>query len=154
MALSIAATQPFGVGVGGSTNLYAAALERFDDRDIDSHPDSPHPTGGWPISYDDLLPYYEKAERMLHVCGTSDPLNPTCLQPYFRTTATRTAVMRIFCNSSKKAACILIDFTSASAIGRAAMNALADCATKTAGRTCVLCLLSPKTSRRSWHAVR
>jgi choline dehydrogenase-like flavoprotein len=66
---------PFGAGIGGSTNLYAAALERFDNRDIDSHPDSPHPTGGWPISYDDLLPYYEKAERMLHVCGTPDPLN-------------------------------------------------------------------------------
>jgi choline dehydrogenase-like flavoprotein len=66
---------PFGAGIGGSTNLYAAALERFDNRDIDSHPDSPHPTGGWPISYDDLLPYYERAERMLHVCGTPDPLN-------------------------------------------------------------------------------
>ena len=50
--------------------------------------------------------------------------------------------MRIFCNSSKKAACILIDSTSASAIGRAAMSALAGCATKTAGRTCVLCSLS------------
>ena len=66
---------PFGSGVGGSTNLYAAALERFDNRDIGSHPDSPHPTGGWPISYDDLLPYYEKAEQMLHVCGTPDPLS-------------------------------------------------------------------------------
>ena len=33
---------PFGSGVGGSTNLYAAALERFDSLDIDadrSHPD-------------------------------------------------------------------------------------------------------------------
>ncbi len=66
---------PFGVGVGGTTNLYAAALERFDNRDIDSQPDSPHPTGGWPISYDDLLPHYERAERMLHVCGTPDPLS-------------------------------------------------------------------------------
>jgi choline dehydrogenase-like flavoprotein len=66
---------PFGAGIGGSTNLYAAALERFDNRDIDSHPGSPHPTGGWPISYEDLLPYYDRAERMLHVCGTHDPLN-------------------------------------------------------------------------------
>jgi choline dehydrogenase-like flavoprotein len=67
---------PYGAGIGGSTNLYAAALERFDNRDIDSHPGSRHPTGGWPIRYDDLLPYYQTAERMLHVCGTSDPLNP------------------------------------------------------------------------------
>ena len=66
---------PFGVGVGGSTNLYAAALQRFDSRDIDSDSDSPHSTGRWPISYDDLLPYYERAERMLHVCGTPDPLS-------------------------------------------------------------------------------
>ncbi len=66
---------PFGSGVGGTTNLYAAALERFDSRDIDSHLDSPHSTGRWPISYDDLSPYYEKAERMLHVCGTPDPLS-------------------------------------------------------------------------------
>ena len=66
---------PFGVGVGGSTNLYAAALQRFDRRDIDSESDSQRSTGRWPISYDDLLPYYESAERMLHVCGTPDPLS-------------------------------------------------------------------------------
>ena len=64
-----------GVGVGGSTNLYAAALQRFDSRDIDSDLDSSHSPSRWPISYDDLLPYYEMAERMLHVCGTSDPLD-------------------------------------------------------------------------------
>jgi choline dehydrogenase-like flavoprotein len=60
-----------GVGVGGSTNLYAAALQRFDGRDVDLS----HSAGRWPISYDDLLPYYERAERMLHVCGTADPLS-------------------------------------------------------------------------------
>jgi choline dehydrogenase-like flavoprotein len=66
---------PFGSGVGGSTNWYAAALERFSDLDIDSLPNAPHPTGGWPISYQELLPYYEQAERMLHVAGTIDPLS-------------------------------------------------------------------------------
>ena len=65
---------PFGSGVGGSTNLYAAALERFDKPDIDLHPDVGHPTGGWPVSYTELLPYYEQAERLLHVIGTQDPL--------------------------------------------------------------------------------
>jgi len=64
---------PFGAGVGGSTNLYAAALERFARLDIDLHEDPQHPTGGWPIGYDELLPYYEKAERKLHVIGTHDP---------------------------------------------------------------------------------
>lgn len=66
---------PLGVGVGGSANWYAAALERFADLDLDSRPESMHPTGGWPISYSELLPYYEQAERMLHVLGTNDPLS-------------------------------------------------------------------------------
>jgi choline dehydrogenase-like flavoprotein len=67
---------PLGSGVGGSTNWYAAALERFSDLDIDALPNVPHPTGGWPISYQELLPYYEQSERMLHVAGTIDPLSP------------------------------------------------------------------------------
>ena len=64
-----------GAGVGGSTNLYAAALQRFDGRDVNSKSDSPNSTDRWPINYDDLVPYYERAERMLHVCGTPDPLS-------------------------------------------------------------------------------
>jgi choline dehydrogenase-like flavoprotein len=66
---------PLGSGVGGSTNWYAAALERFDDCDLDSRPDAAHPTGGWPIRYSELLPYYKQAEQMLHVVGTKDPLS-------------------------------------------------------------------------------
>lgn len=67
---------PLGSGVGGSANWYAAALERFNDCDLDSQPEAVHPTGGWPIRYSELLPYYEQAERMLHVAGTKDPLSP------------------------------------------------------------------------------
>jgi choline dehydrogenase-like flavoprotein len=66
---------PLGSGVGGSTNWYAAALERFADLDIDALPNTRHPTGGWPISYQELVPYFEQAERMLHVAGTVDPLS-------------------------------------------------------------------------------
>jgi choline dehydrogenase-like flavoprotein len=66
---------PLGSGVGGSSNWYAAALERFEDIDLDSLPESAHPTGGWPIRYSELLPYYEQAERMLHVVGTENPLS-------------------------------------------------------------------------------
>ena len=67
---------PLGTGIGGSTNWYAAALERFADLDIDALPDAWHPTGGWPISYRELIPYYEQAEKMFHVSGTMDPLSP------------------------------------------------------------------------------
>ena len=66
----------FGAGLGGSTNLYAAALERFDRQDVEPLPELTHPTGGWAFDYNQLLPYYEQAERLLHVAGTSDPMNP------------------------------------------------------------------------------
>lgn len=66
---------PMGCGVGGSTLLYPAALERF--RRSDFHPTHDDQSGaaGWPISYDDFLPYYEKAERLYEVRGTPDPLD-------------------------------------------------------------------------------
>lgn len=66
---------PLGSGVGGSANWYAAALERFEEIDVDARPESAHPAGRWPIRYSELLPYYEQAERLLHVVGTKNPLS-------------------------------------------------------------------------------
>jgi len=66
---------PLGCGPGGSTLLYAAALERFERCDFESVPGLEHPTGGWPISYEDIRPYYEVAERLYQVRGGSDPLS-------------------------------------------------------------------------------
>ena len=65
---------PLGAGVGGSSMLYAAAVDRF--RASDFAPRR-HPEGGtigWPYSYDDLVPYYARAEALLEVSGTPDPL--------------------------------------------------------------------------------
>lgn len=62
-----------GCGVGGSTLLYSAALERLERHDVEPLPNLPHPTGGWPISFDELTRYYVEAERMLRVRGTVDP---------------------------------------------------------------------------------
>lgn len=65
---------PLGAGAGGSTMLYAAALDRF--RPVDFAP-RPHPDGGtlaWPYGYDDLAPHYARAEALLEVSGTADPL--------------------------------------------------------------------------------
>ncbi|WP_337176653.1 GMC family oxidoreductase [Paludisphaera sp.] len=66
---------PMGCGVGGSTLLYPAALERF--RRSDFHPTEEDRPGvaSWPISYDRFLPYYERAERLYRVRGTPDPLD-------------------------------------------------------------------------------
>lgn len=65
---------PLGTGVGGSTNLYSAALERLERSDIESLPGLPHPTGGWPVPWEQWLRYYSEAERLLRVRGdTPDP---------------------------------------------------------------------------------
>lgn len=66
---------PVGCGIGGSSTFYAAALERPERHDIESTPDLPHPSGGWPMSYDALQPYFTQAESLLHIRGTPDPLS-------------------------------------------------------------------------------
>jgi choline dehydrogenase-like flavoprotein len=72
---------PLGCGPGGSTLLYAAALERFERCDFQDVPGLEHPTEGWPISYEEMRPYYERAELLYQVRGTSDPLGePANLQ--------------------------------------------------------------------------
>jgi choline dehydrogenase-like flavoprotein len=63
-----------GCGAGGSTLLYAAALQRLDPRDFEKRV---IPTGeeiAWPFTYEDLCPYYQRAETIFSVCGTHDPL--------------------------------------------------------------------------------
>jgi choline dehydrogenase-like flavoprotein len=55
--------------VGGATKLYGAALYRLRPQDFDElkHIDGLSPA--WPISYDDLEPYYTKAEWLYQVHG-------------------------------------------------------------------------------------
>jgi choline dehydrogenase-like flavoprotein len=71
---------PLGCGTGGSTALYAAGLERFAPADFApraNFPDAPDSTlpERWPIGYEELRPYYERAEQLFRVCGTPDPLD-------------------------------------------------------------------------------
>jgi choline dehydrogenase-like flavoprotein len=72
---------PLGCGSGGSSVLYAAALERLfpcDFRPRANHPEVADSTvpEAWPISYEELEPYYREAEDLYRVRGTSDPLRP------------------------------------------------------------------------------
>jgi choline dehydrogenase-like flavoprotein len=67
---------PLGAGVGGSSVFYAATLERPAPHDLDHSDASPHPTGGWPVSYEEMAPYFDRAEVLYHVRGTPDPLHP------------------------------------------------------------------------------
>lgn len=66
---------PIGAGVGGSSVFYAATLERPEVHDLDHSAERPHPTGGWPVRYHEMLPYYDRAEALYHVRGEADPLN-------------------------------------------------------------------------------
>ena len=73
-----------GCGVGGSTAVFHMAMERLWPSDFvprDSHRSAIDATlpDSWPISYEELLPYYDRAERLYRVRGTSDPLR--CEQP-------------------------------------------------------------------------
>jgi choline dehydrogenase-like flavoprotein len=71
---------PFlGSGTGGSTALYGMGLERFFPADFQPRRNFPEASETtlpeeWPITYADLAPYYEAAEKLYRVRGTTDPL--------------------------------------------------------------------------------
>src|SRR3990172_6993282 len=70
--------------VGGNTKFYGAALIRLRKEDFGEvrHHDGTSPA--WPISYDDLEPYYTEAEHLYQVHGRrgSDPTEPPASAPY------------------------------------------------------------------------
>ncbi len=73
---------PLGCGTGGSTILYGATLERFFPSDFVPKRCFPEVTDStlpesWPISYEELEPYYRRAEELFRVRGTPDPLHPS-----------------------------------------------------------------------------
>ncbi len=70
--------------VGGATKLYGAALYRLRAEDFGElrHHDGVSPA--WPISYDELEPYYTRAEQFYEVHGArgEDPTEPPASAPY------------------------------------------------------------------------
>lgn len=80
--------RPFQPGVhyfvGGATKLYGAALYRLRAEDFGElrHHDGISPA--WPISYDELEPYYTQAEQLYQVHGArgEDPTEPPASAPY------------------------------------------------------------------------
>jgi choline dehydrogenase-like flavoprotein len=70
--------------VGGATKLYGAALYRLRAEDFGElrHHDGVSPA--WPISYDELEPYYSQAEEMYEVHGEhgEDPTEPYASASY------------------------------------------------------------------------
>jgi choline dehydrogenase-like flavoprotein len=66
-------------GVGGNTKFWGSVLYRLRREDFQAieHIDGVSPA--WPIDYDTLEPYYERAERLYHVRGEEgiDPTEPS-----------------------------------------------------------------------------
>jgi len=70
--------------VGGCTKVYGAALPRFRREDFGALESEDGVSPAWPISYDELEPYYAEAERLFRVHGTAgtDPLEGTRSTPF------------------------------------------------------------------------
>src|SRR5689334_1482717 len=70
--------------VGGNTKFYGAALFRLRREDFCTVRHHGGVSPAWPISYDELEPYYAQAEQHYHVHGNrgEDPWDPPASGPY------------------------------------------------------------------------
>src|SRR5262249_9050347 len=70
--------------VGGNTKFYGAALFRLRREDFGEIKHRGGVSPAWPISYEDMEPYYEHAERLYQVHGERgvDPTDPPAHSPY------------------------------------------------------------------------
>ena len=70
--------------VGGNTKVYGAALPRFRRRDFAALEHEGGTSPAWPITYEDLEPYYDLAEDLFFVHGRAgaDPTEPPRNRPY------------------------------------------------------------------------
>jgi choline dehydrogenase-like flavoprotein len=70
--------------VGGNTKFYGAALFRLRREDFGELKHWGGISPAWPISYEELEPYYTQAEQLYHVHGErgADPTDPPSSAPY------------------------------------------------------------------------
>jgi len=66
-------------GVGGNTKFWGSVLYRLRRQDFDAIEHEGGVSPAWPIDYETLAPYYDRAERLYHVRGAhgDDPTEPT-----------------------------------------------------------------------------
>ena len=80
--------RPFNPGnyyyVGGNTKLYGAVLIRYRAQDFEPISYREGTTAGWPFSYDELEPWYSRAEKLYKVRGALgfDRTEPRHSEPY------------------------------------------------------------------------
>jgi choline dehydrogenase-like flavoprotein len=70
--------------VGGATKLYGAALYRMRKEDFGELRHHGGISPAWPIPYEEMEPYYTKAEHLYQVHGArgEDPTEPPASEPY------------------------------------------------------------------------
>jgi choline dehydrogenase-like flavoprotein len=70
--------------VGGNTKFYGAALFRLRKEDFGEIRHHGGVSPAWPVSYQEMEPYYTRAERLYHVHGERgvDPTDPPASAPY------------------------------------------------------------------------
>jgi choline dehydrogenase-like flavoprotein len=70
--------------VGGATKMYGAALYRLRREDFGELREHSGISPAWPISYEEMEPFYTKAEQMYQVHGVRgvDPTEPPASAPY------------------------------------------------------------------------
>lgn len=70
--------------VGGNTKVYGSALLRMRKEDFEELKHHEGVSPAWPISYEDLEPYYTEAEKLYHVHGERgiDPTEPESAEPF------------------------------------------------------------------------
>jgi choline dehydrogenase-like flavoprotein len=70
--------------VGGNTKVYGAALPRLRQDDFGAVQHAGGISPAWPISYEDLAPYYDRAEALYLVHGLAgvDPTDPPRSGPF------------------------------------------------------------------------
>ena len=70
--------------VGGNTKVFGAALPRLREADFGEIQHAGGVSPAWPISYHDLAPYYDRAERLYWVHGEAevDPTDPPRSGPF------------------------------------------------------------------------
>ncbi len=70
--------------VGGNTKVYGACLPRFRASDFEETRQQNGTSPAWPFSYEDLEPYYTRAEKLFKVRGQTgeDPTEPSHSEAY------------------------------------------------------------------------
>lgn len=70
--------------VGGNSKFFGAVMYRYRHEDFAPRPHADGMSPGWPISYEELAPWYDEAEAIFRVRGSvgQDPTEPAHSKPY------------------------------------------------------------------------